>query len=406
MRRSRREGIDYVTSFPAYLASVANLSRAALFLALAACAAPQAPAQLAPAVVPIAAPRRPLPSEEASAGITKFSFIAYGDTRNVRDGRYLQEVHGWIVESVLKTVKALAGGPDPVQFVLQSGDAVVNGRDGNQLNVSFTPLINRITTEAGLPYFFTAGNHDVTSSLEHENVNHQIGLANLLAANKLLFPPEGSVRRLNGYPTYAFGYGNTFVLTFDSNVAGDITQFNWVTAQLEHLDRTRYENIIVFCHNPAWSSGPHGGVNLEPSTISLRDFYLPLFRRHHVNLLLVGHDHLFEHWVERYVDSTGAHRLDQIVSAGGGAPLYNYTGEPDLSDYLATSASEQVRVEHLIKPSSDTLGNPHHYLVVHVDGTQLRVEAVGVGWGSGFAPYPKGGLVLRDPAARPARERK
>ena len=401
MRRSRREGIDYVTSFPVHRARVANLSRAALFLALAACAAPQAPAQLAPMVVAIAAPRTALPSEAASAGITKFSFVAYGDTRNANDGRFPQEAHGWVVASVLKTVASLASGPDPVRFVLQSGDAVVNGRDGNQLNVSFRPLINRITTKAGVPYFFTAGNHDVTSSMDTQNPIRQTGLDNLLAANRLLFPPEGSPRRLNGYPTYAFGYGNTFVLTFDSNIAGDSTQFNWVRSQLEGLDRSRYVNIVAFCHHPVWSSGPHGGPNLEPSTAALRDFYLPLFRRHHVKLLLAGHDHLFEHWVERYVDSSGAHRFDEIVSAGGGAPIYTYSGEPDLSDYLASGAAERVRVEHLIRPSADTLENPHHYLVIHVDGERMRVEAVGVGWGSRFAPYPKGGLMLRDSTGAP-----
>ena len=32
-------------------------------------------------VTPIKPPARPLPDETASAGVTKYSFIAYGDTR-------------------------------------------------------------------------------------------------------------------------------------------------------------------------------------------------------------------------------------------------------------------------------------------------------------------------------------
>lgn len=53
-----------------------------------------------------------------------------------------------------------------------------------------------------------------------------------------------------------------------------------------------------------------------------------------MELLLTGHEHLYEHWVERYRDSTGAaRRIDQIVT-GGGTPLYSYQGEPDLRSYV------------------------------------------------------------------------
>jgi hypothetical protein len=51
-------------------------------------------------------------------------------------------------------------------------------------------------------------------------------------------------------------------------------------------------------------------------------------------------------------------------------------------------------VDHLVKPGVDSTGNPHHYLVVHVDGEKMSVEVVGVGWGSAFSPYPGGMLVI------------
>ena len=365
----------------------------ALLAAGATQAVAQAPADSVPRAVAIAAPRVPLPPEAATAKITKFSFIAYGDTRNSHDGTALQEVHGLVVESALARAAQLAKGPDPVRFVVQSGDGVANGQKVEQLNVSFTPLINRITG-GGIPYFFAAGNHDVTGAQDLRNPQRMVGLANLLAANRNLIPPEGSPRRLPGYPTYAFGYGNTFVLTFDSNIAGDSTQFSWVRSQLDSLDRGRYPNIVVFFHHPAFSSGPHGGKTVEASTLAIRRMYMPLFRRDHVKLLLVGHEHLFEHWVERYQDASGAHRIDEIVSGGGGAPLYSFSAEPDLGAYLADGAADHVTVEHLVKPGADSTGNPHHYLVVHVDGEKLSIEVVGVGWGASFAPYPGGALVI------------
>ena len=100
------------------------------------------------------------------------------------------------------------------------------------------------------------------------------GLKNYFAANGKLLPPEGSPRRLTGYPTYAFSYGNTFVLLFDSIIANDSTQLNWVRAQLEGLDRRRYVNVVVVCHHPAFSSGPHGGANVEFQAATMRTLYM------------------------------------------------------------------------------------------------------------------------------------
>src|SRR5690242_7140009 len=45
----------------------------------------------------IKAPRAPLPSEEASANVQRFSFIVYGDTRGRRDGLEQQYEHSLIV---------------------------------------------------------------------------------------------------------------------------------------------------------------------------------------------------------------------------------------------------------------------------------------------------------------------
>lgn len=363
-------------------------------------------AQTAPPTVPsvaqervtaIAAPRSPLPPEAESAGTTRFSFLVYGDTRGRRDGESLQYEHSLVVDGMLRTIESLASGPDPVRFVLQSGDAVVNGRDPRQWNVSFVGLINRLTTEGGVPYFLAPGNHDVTGSADLESPRRLVGLRNYLDAVSGLIPPDGATRRLDGYPTYAFGYGNTFVLALDSNIAEDSTQYAWASAQLEGLDRDRYTHIVAFLHHPAFSSGPHGGPRVERPTAAVRELYMPLFRKHRVDLVFAGHEHLFEHWVERYRDPSGAwQRLDQVVSGGGGAPLYWYTGEPDLGEYMAASPADSVRVSHLVRPGVDRGENPYHFIVVHVNGADVSLEVVGVDWGVGFAPYRSPRATLSD----------
>jgi hypothetical protein len=243
--------------------------------------------------------------------------------------------------------------------------------------------------------------HDVRARRVRGNLTDArrvAGLRNYFLVNSALIPREGSPRRLNGYPTYAFGYGNSFFIAFDSAIPDDSVQFAWVRGQLEGLDRRRYSNIVLFFHHPAFSSGPHGGWRVETQVAAIRAKWMPMLRKHHVRLLLAGHEHLFEHWVERYQDSTGRHRIDQIVSGGGGAPLYGYVGEPDTRAYLAAGTAEKVTLEHLVKPAMEAGANPFHYLIVHVDGTKVSVEVVAVDWGRGFAPYRSNSASLVDVA--------
>lgn len=351
---------------------------------------PAAPPLPTVEVRPIPPPATPLPDETASAGITRFSFIAYGDTRSGNepgvpgDGQILHPQHSQLIDGMLAKQKELASTPFPIRFVVQSGDAALRGVNGAMWNVSFIPNIERLTLVGNLPYFFAVGNHDVTT-MPLGDPTRAAGLRNTSAAMSKLWPPEGSPRRLSGYPTFAFGYGNTFVIALDSNIAADEPQLAWVRDQLEHVDRTRYHHVVVVFHHPPFTSGRHGGGTVEPQSAVMREKYMPLFRRHHVRLLIAGHDHLLDHWVERYGEHP-TYRMDQIVSGGGGAPIYTYTSEPDLSAYLAANAAEHVRVEHLMKPGPTRADNPHHFLVIRVDGDRLSLEVIAIG-GAPYAPY-------------------
>ena len=128
----------------------------------------------------------------------------------------------------------------------------------------------------------------------------------------------------------------------------------------------------------------------------MRNVYVPLFRRHHVRMIIAGHDHLYDHWVERYVDNGVAYRMDDLVSGGGGAPIYTYRGEPDLQAYVAAGADQKVRVEHLVKPGMTPEENPHHFVVIQVNGDRLSLEVIGTG-PTTYAPYNgRSGIELND----------
>jgi calcineurin-like phosphoesterase family protein len=344
----------------------------------------------------IKAPRAPLPSEKDSAGVNRFSFIVYGDTRGRRDGFELQYEHSLIVNSAVATIKKLEKTPFPVRFVIQTGDGVANGAIGRQWNASYVDLINRLTQEGGVPYFLAPGNHDLSSATTHGDPRRQPGLKNFFSANAELIPPEGSPRRLAGYPVFSFGYGNMFVIALDSNIAGDDKQYEWAKAQLEGLDRNRYRHVVVYCHHPVISSGPHGGPKVESQTAVLRQRYMPMFRKHHVRIIFAGHDHTFEHWVERYEDETGKYRLDHVITGGGGAPLYAYAGDPDTRDYIKAGEAEKVTLDRIAKPAYEPGEGAYHYVLVQVDGDRISLEVIGVDWGRNFQPYRSNKADLSD----------
>jgi 3',5'-cyclic AMP phosphodiesterase CpdA len=289
---------------------------------------------------------------------------------------------------MLETISARKKTEFPVRFVLQSGDAVVDGRDSKQWNASFLSIINRLTTKGGVPYFLAPGNHDVTSASELNSTNRLKGLSNYLAAVSELIPAEGASRRLEDYPTFAFGYGNSFFIALDSNIAGDKPQYDWTVQQLESLDRNRYTNIFAFFHHPIFSSGPHGGASVEKPTELLRKMYTPLFRKYHFRAAFSGHEHLFEHWAEHYVDSAGAtNRIDYVVTGGGGAPVAVLKGNPSTSEYEKSCEKEKVKLSQLARPGPEPGENPYHYVVVTVNGPSVALQVIGVDWGKDFRPY-------------------
>jgi calcineurin-like phosphoesterase family protein len=340
-----------------------------------------------------------LQDPDASRKDHRFAFIVYGDTRGPADGIIRQPQHGDVVDTMVRTIARQRELGVPVRFVIQTGDGVSNGRVAQQWNVSFTPIIERLIKKGGVPYLFAVGNHDVTSSRDPNDEGRRLGLANTSAAMANLWPAEGTTRRLTGYPTYSFAYGSFFFIVLDSNIAEDQAQFEWVSAQLQAVDRKRFPEVVAIFHHPPITSGQHGGPTVEPQSETLRRLYMPLFRAHHVRLLLAGHDHLFDHYIERYSDSTGIHRIDHIVTGGGGGPIYRYTGEPDLRRYADGALPTKVAVEHAVRPSRQESDNPHHFVVIQVDGTHLQLRVVST-VAAPFIPYGTDTASLDDPPTR------
>jgi 3',5'-cyclic AMP phosphodiesterase CpdA len=85
----------------------------------------------------------------------------------------------------------------------------------------------------------------------------------------------------------------------------------WLEKALADADREQDVTwrIVVVHHSP-WSSGPHGD-NKAMWVAGIPE----LLRKHKVDLVLGGHDHIYE---RGFADGTA-----YIVTGGGGAPLYH-----------------------------------------------------------------------------------
>src|SRR5262249_8653690 len=95
----------------------------------------------------------------------------------------------------------------------------------------------------------------------------------------------------------------------DSNAYDRAEQEAWLEADLAAARTRGVRAIVAFTHDGPFSRGYHGGNPVA------RARYVPILARHHVDLLLAGHDHLYQRGEQ------GGVRY--AVTGGGGATLYS-----------------------------------------------------------------------------------
>ncbi len=117
---------------------------------------------------------------------------------------------------------------------------------------------------------------------------------------------------------YSFTYGNSQFIVLDSEIPGEIGSITG--EQLEWLRQTLMNSSpahrFVFFHRPMYADsliGRHFGSCLDRYPQE-RDTLLALLKRYNVDIVFVGHEHLFRKSIYDGVM--------QIITGGAGAPLY------------------------------------------------------------------------------------
>jgi len=148
--------------------------------------------------------------------------------------------------------------------------------------------------------------------------NHEYETEDALPFREAFALPE------NGGPAgierwYSYDWGDVHFVVLDTERVG-AEQAAWLDADLAANQR-RW--TIVYLHRPAFSSGDHGG---DPG---VQQWFVPLFVRHGVPLVLAGHDHHYER-------TNAIDGVTYVVTGGGGRG----TRGVGRSDF--TAFSEQV----------------------------------------------------------------
>ncbi|MHC3471937.1 purple acid phosphatase family protein [Streptomyces sp. 7R007] len=159
-----------------------------------------------------------------------------------------------------------------------------------------------------IPWMVTTGNHDMEAWYSPDGYGGQLARFSL--------PATGfDARTAPG--VYAFTYGNVGFVALDANdVSYEIPanfgythgkQTEWLDRELADLrSSASVDFVVVFFHHCAYSTSAHasdGGVRAQ---------WLPLFAKHQVDLVINGHNHVYER-----TDAVRDGRVGRAVPVGG-----------------------------------------------------------------------------------------
>ena len=230
-----------------------------------------------------------------------FRFAAYGDSRSD------PEVHKAITAAI---------AAENASLVINTGDLVSSDDDME----GWKDFMKAVESLSNSVYYSTIGNH------ESDAVNYL-----------RFFAYPGNERY------YSFWYGDIFFVCLNTNESFDkySQQYIWFLTELEKAAVLNPAFTIVFFHHPPYSFGPHG------DHFYVKEYLVSVFESYGVDIVLNGHDHGYQR-----MEKNG---VNYIITAGGGAPLYEILPEPGLKAY----------------------GQSHHYVLFEytLDGISIQAKS-------------------------------
>ncbi|MEU4210722.1 metallophosphoesterase family protein [Streptomyces sp. NPDC026206] len=167
------------------------------------------------------------------------------------------------------------------------------------------------TVAARVPWMVTTGNHDMEAWYSPNGYGGQSARWTL---------PDNGFDPRHAPGAYSFVYGNTAVVALDANDVSyeipantgysDGRQTVWLDRRLQELrEQPGIDFVVVFFHHCAFST-----TRAHASDGGVREAWLPLFDKHRVDLVVNGHNHVYER-----TDAIRGRRVNRTVPIGGTA---------------------------------------------------------------------------------------
>jgi 3',5'-cyclic AMP phosphodiesterase CpdA len=148
----------------------------------------------------------------------------------------------------------------PFEFVLMMGDNLYGGEAPQDFQKKFEQPYRALLNDK-VKFYATLGNHDQALQTNYENFN------------------------MNGKEYYRFTKGKIAFYSLNSNYM-DKKQVQWLE---DELGRETAEWKVMFFHHPPYSSAKKHGSDGQ-----LREVVEPIFLKYGVDVVLTGHDHVYE----------------------------------------------------------------------------------------------------------------
>ena len=221
-------------------------------------------------------------------------------------------------------------------FVLMLGDNIYGGEGTGAMKKKFEDPYKPLL-DAGVKFYASLGNHD--------------------NPNERFYKPFN----MNEKRYYSFRKGKAEFLALDSNYM-DPQQLDWLSKELQGSDSPWK---LCFFHHPLYSDGKFHGPDLD-----LRARLEPVFDASGVNVVLSGHEHLYE----RVVPKNGISYF--VLGNSGELRLHGLKQSPDVAKGFDTDRS---------------------FMVVEIAGDQFFFQAV-----SRTGQTIDSGVIDRQPAPKTA----
>src|SRR5437868_5059954 len=148
----------------------------------------------------------------------------------------------------------------PFEFVLMMGDNLYGSESPRDFETKFSEPYTKLLDDK-VKFYATLGNHDLPLQVNYQNFN------------------------MNGKEYYRFKKGSVAFYSLNSNYM-DKKQVEWLESELSK-DTSDWK--VCFFHHPPYSSAKkHGSDN------QLREVVEPIFVKYGVDVVLSGHDHVYE----------------------------------------------------------------------------------------------------------------